>query len=210
MFRCALEKFAQSGGEVLVKHRFGNLGADVVPPRYLVPLGSVEGSRLHGSALRDSLSQAGREKEMARLEDLTPGAKLHGLLPGHAVTIVQVEWPGTSAVTITYRDDTRQPGNELLYRDDVARIIVEAPGSAWAFDGDPDLFKLVSEALRDISYQVPSTRKRDSPQGHESEEQQACRQESDRCAPKRGQLQDGEPNPHTFLEGNRIFEPRNG
>lgn len=85
---------------------------------------------------------------MSTLEGLTPGARLHGLLPGRAVTIVAVEWHGTSAIAVTYRDEAGQPANELLFRDDEARLIVEEPGVAWSFDGDPDLFKLVSEAVR--------------------------------------------------------------
>src|SRR6266511_5084780 len=36
----------------------------------------------------------------------------------------------------------------LLYGDDEARLEVEAPGAAFAFDGDGRLFRLVSEALR--------------------------------------------------------------
>ncbi len=41
----------------------------------------------------------------ARLEDLSPGAKVRGVLTERAVTVVQVEWHGTQALTLTYRDD---------------------------------------------------------------------------------------------------------
>ena len=44
----------------------------------------------------------------ARLEDLTPGARVRGVLPDRAVTVVQVEWHGTQALTLTYRDDDGQ------------------------------------------------------------------------------------------------------
>jgi superfamily II DNA or RNA helicase len=85
---------------------------------------------------------------MARLEDITPGARIAGLVPGESVSVVQVEWHGTNAVTVTYRDGRGNPRNELLFRDDEERLDVMEEGSAWSFDGDPDRFKLVSEALR--------------------------------------------------------------
>ena len=53
---------------------------------------------------------------MARLEDLTPGARVNGVVAGQAVTVVQVQWHGTAALTLTYRDDSGRPGEQLLYR----------------------------------------------------------------------------------------------
>src|SRR5205823_2616892 len=55
---------------------------------------------------------------------------------------------GTGAITLTYRDDQGRVGDQLLYRDDEARLEIEAPGAAFAFDGDGRLFRLVSEAMR--------------------------------------------------------------
>ncbi len=51
-----------------------------------------------------------------RLEDLAPGARIRGVLPDRAVTVVQVEWHGTQALTLTYRDDAGKVDHELLYR----------------------------------------------------------------------------------------------
>src|SRR5438093_3012068 len=85
---------------------------------------------------------------VARLEELTPGGRVRGIVPEHAVTVVQTAWHGTSAITLTYRDDQGRVGDQLLYRDDEARLEIEAPGAAFAFDGDGRLFRLVSEALR--------------------------------------------------------------
>ena len=51
---------------------------------------------------------------MARLEDLTPGARVTGVVAGQAVTVVQVQWHGTAALTLTYRDDAGRPGEQLL------------------------------------------------------------------------------------------------
>jgi superfamily II DNA or RNA helicase len=85
---------------------------------------------------------------VARLEDLSQGSRVRGILPEHPVTVVQAVWHGTSAITLTYRQDDGQVGDQLLYRDDEARLEIEAPGAAFAFDGDGKLFRLVSEALR--------------------------------------------------------------
>ena len=39
-------------------------------------------------------------------------------------------------------------GSQILYRDDEARLEIVEQGRPWSFDGDGDLFRLVSEALR--------------------------------------------------------------
>ena len=85
---------------------------------------------------------------MATLEDLTPGARIQGVLPDRPVNVVQVEWHGTTAVTLTYKDDQGRVAPQLLYRDDEARLAVEEAGAAFAFDGDGGLFRLASEATR--------------------------------------------------------------
>jgi superfamily II DNA or RNA helicase len=85
---------------------------------------------------------------MARLEDLTPGTRVRGVLPDSAVSVVQAAWHGTAAITLTYRDDSGRLGDQLLYREDEGRLDVETAGAAWAFDADGALFRLVSEAYR--------------------------------------------------------------
>ena len=85
---------------------------------------------------------------MARLEDLTKGATVKGVLPGKFVTVVDVTWHGSDVVTLTYTDQAGRPDNVLLYRDQEAIIEVVATGSPWSFDGDGKLFRLVSEAHR--------------------------------------------------------------
>jgi SNF2 family DNA or RNA helicase len=85
---------------------------------------------------------------LARLEDLTPGARVTGIVPGTAVTVVQVEWHGTSALTLTHREDNGRVDHEILYRDAESRLQIEEQGRAWSFDADGNLFRLASEALR--------------------------------------------------------------
>src|SRR3989304_2986179 len=85
---------------------------------------------------------------MARLEELTPGAAIKGILPDSLVTVVSVQWYGTEAVELTYKTPTGRVANELLYRHDEPRIQVAEQGRPWSFDGDGSLFRLVSEAPR--------------------------------------------------------------
>jgi len=61
---------------------------------------------------------------MARLEDLTAGARVRGLIPEHATTVVQVQWHGSDVLTLTYRDEASRVAEQLLYRDDEARLEV--------------------------------------------------------------------------------------
>ncbi|MGH7965355.1 MAG: hypothetical protein ACRERD_26685, partial [Candidatus Binatia bacterium] len=53
---------------------------------------------------------------MARLEDLTRGASVKGILPDGLVTVVDVQWHGSAVVELTYKDAAGRLGNELLYR----------------------------------------------------------------------------------------------
>ena len=85
---------------------------------------------------------------MTRLEDLTPTTRVRGVLPDRAVTVVQVEWHGTQALTLTYRDDAGRVDHELLYREAEPHLDIEKVGRAWSFDADGQLFRLASEALR--------------------------------------------------------------
>ena len=54
---------------------------------------------------------------MARLEELTPGSRLEGLIANGAITILQAQWHGSGAVTLTYRDDAGRVGQEVGYND---------------------------------------------------------------------------------------------
>jgi hypothetical protein len=85
---------------------------------------------------------------MAALEDLKPGGSIRGALPDGVVTVVSVQWFGSDAIELTYKDATGKVGNELLYRDREANLEVLEEGRPWSFDGDRALFRLVSEARR--------------------------------------------------------------
>lgn len=85
---------------------------------------------------------------MARLEDLTRGASVKGILPDSLVTIVDIKWLGSSVVELTYKDTLGRPHNQLLYRDQEPMLEIATVGRPWSFDSDGALFRLVSEAYR--------------------------------------------------------------
>jgi len=82
-----------------------------------------------------------------KLEDLTPGVVVAGVVPKADVTVVAVRWYGSNAINLTYRTDNG-PGEQVLYRDDEPRLSIRRASAAYAFDGDGALFKLAAEALR--------------------------------------------------------------
>ena len=85
---------------------------------------------------------------MIRLEDLQPHAAVRGVLPAGLVTVVNVQWFGSEALELTYKDAGGRVANELLYRHDEPRLEIVQEGRPWSFDGDGHLFRLVSEANR--------------------------------------------------------------
>ena len=85
---------------------------------------------------------------MSRLEELLPNAAVRGVRPDCLVTVVGATWYGSDAVELTYKDPEGHVANMLVYRDDEHRLEVVERGRPWSFDGDGDLFRLVSEALR--------------------------------------------------------------
>ena len=85
---------------------------------------------------------------MAQLEDITRGAVVKGILPDGFVTVVDVSWIGTVAIELTYKDSAGKLWNELVYRDREVELEVLQAGKPWSFDGEADLFRLVSEAHR--------------------------------------------------------------
>jgi len=83
-----------------------------------------------------------------RLEDIQPGAVLRGILPDALVLVISVQWHGSDALTLVYRDPAGKVADELLFRHDEARLELVQQGRPWSFDGDGALFRLVAEAHR--------------------------------------------------------------
>lgn len=85
---------------------------------------------------------------MAKLEDLKPKAIVRGIKHNQSVTVIQIEWHGTDALTLYFTDKDGNAGDILLYRDSEPKIEVVESSRLWAFDGPGDLYRLVSEARR--------------------------------------------------------------
>lgn len=86
---------------------------------------------------------------MAKLEDLKKSILVRGILPDAPVVVVDVQWHGSNAIEVYYKDNTSgKPGSELIYRDSESSIEILEKGLPWSFDGDGSLFKLVSESYR--------------------------------------------------------------
>ncbi len=83
-----------------------------------------------------------------KLEDLTPNKSVRGILPDTLVTVVNVQWFGSEALELTYKDPGGRVANQLLYRHDEPRLEIVEQGRPWSFDGDGSLLRLVSEAHR--------------------------------------------------------------
>ena len=83
-----------------------------------------------------------------KLEDLTAGSAVRGVVPDAGVTVISAQWFGSEGLELTYKTAEGRLGNELLYRHDEARLELVEAGRPWSFDGDGHLFRLVSEARR--------------------------------------------------------------
>lgn len=85
---------------------------------------------------------------MARLEEITVGATVKGVVGPEPVTIVAVQWYGNNVLEITYKNTQSVPGTQLLLREDEAHIEVMDNSLPWSFDADGEQMKLASEAYR--------------------------------------------------------------
>src|SRR5256885_14213095 len=72
---------------------------------------------------------------MSKLEDLQTNASLRGILPDALVTVVNVQWFGSEALELTYKDPAGKGANQPLYRHDEPRLDVGAEGLPWRFPG---------------------------------------------------------------------------
>ncbi|MDE0669162.1 MAG: DUF3883 domain-containing protein [bacterium] len=111
----------------------------MVPHADEITLMGVEGGT-HGRALRSNL--------VARLEDLKKGVRVRGVNPTVPVTVIDADWMGADALTLTYEDSSGATDREVLYRANESDLELADDGRRWSLDADPALFKLVAEAKR--------------------------------------------------------------
>ncbi|EHO62175.1 helicase-related protein [Dialister succinatiphilus] len=85
---------------------------------------------------------------MSKLEDVTVGSTVKGIVDSDIVSVVAVQWYGSNVLEVTYKDSKGVLGNQLLYRENEPQLSVSFRHLAWSFDADPDQMKLASEAYR--------------------------------------------------------------
>ena len=83
-----------------------------------------------------------------RLEDLTVGSSVNGLVANESVQVVAVKWYGSSVLELTFKNSQGMLASQLLYREDEARLEVLDSSLPWSFDADGDTVRLASEAYR--------------------------------------------------------------
>lgn len=85
---------------------------------------------------------------MAKLEDLSIGSVVNGLLSGEPITVVSTKWYGSSSMEVFYKTNHGMTGSQILYRDDEASLTVLEKSLPWSFDIGGEKLRLVSEAYR--------------------------------------------------------------
>lgn len=85
---------------------------------------------------------------MTKLEDITKGTYLNGVMPNQMVEVVDAVWYGTDVIEITFKDSLGNPNNEILYRDSEPILEIVTASAPWSFNASSEKFKLVSEAYR--------------------------------------------------------------
>ena len=85
---------------------------------------------------------------MLKLEEIKKDAYIRGILGAETVKIVSVESIGENALTVFYKDNAGNTGEQMLFRSNEPRLELVQKGLPWSFSADSDTCKLAIEALR--------------------------------------------------------------
>ena len=85
---------------------------------------------------------------MLKLEEISVGTEIAGLLQNELATIVAVNKVGDNAVTVYYKTHSGAVQEQLLFRENEEKLSIAKTGLAWSFDSPSKDFKLALEALR--------------------------------------------------------------
>ncbi|MHA1169087.1 MAG: DEAD/DEAH box helicase, partial [Candidatus Hodarchaeales archaeon] len=85
---------------------------------------------------------------MVKLENITKGSLLNGIVPSQFVEIIDVQWHGDDVIEVVYKSTKGEVQTEILYRESESDLEIVEKASPWSFNGNSELFKLVSEAYR--------------------------------------------------------------
>lgn len=83
-----------------------------------------------------------------KLESITKGTYLKGIIPNQIVEVIDAVWHGDDVIEVTFKDSLGNPNNEILYRDNEVNLEIVTSSAPWSFSASSDKFKLVSEAYR--------------------------------------------------------------
>ncbi len=84
---------------------------------------------------------------MSKLEDLQPGLRLAGVIPGQNVAVIAVQPHGEDAIELTYKTAEGELGQRVLGRDAEENLAI-AQLEARSLDAEAPDFKLVAECQR--------------------------------------------------------------
>ena len=59
---------------------------------------------------------------MAKLEELSIGSVVNGILSSEPITVVSTKWYGSSGMEVFYKTHQGITGSQILYRDDEASL----------------------------------------------------------------------------------------
>lgn len=85
---------------------------------------------------------------MAKLEELSSGSLVSGIIAGQPVTIVSTHWFGSAGMEVFYKTNQGTTGSQIVYRDDEPSLSILEKSLPWSFDVDGKRLGLVSEAYR--------------------------------------------------------------
>lgn len=82
-----------------------------------------------------------------QLEDLKPGLRIEGVIPGDVITVIAAQWHGSDALELTYKNANGGLGQQVVFRRDQDKLSIAQTGTR-SFDAAASDFKLVAEAQR--------------------------------------------------------------
>ncbi len=85
---------------------------------------------------------------MVKLEAITKDCQLTGVEGDSIVKVVTLDFIGDNAVTIYYKNNEGELREQMLFREDEAKLSLAENGRPWSFNANADEFKIALEALR--------------------------------------------------------------
>jgi SNF2 family DNA or RNA helicase len=83
-----------------------------------------------------------------KLEDITTGSIISGIVPNQNVSIIQIKWHGDNVISLTYRDQKGRTDTQLVYRHQENTIELLNEAKPLSFNANGADFRLAAEAYR--------------------------------------------------------------